>query len=74
MNCPHDGNSLEEHLTGASKAGRQHCYDCGCCFEKDGKTVRVQACDFVSLPPTPEAEPEVESPAVTRGRPQTRGE
>lgn len=39
MNC-HCGAALTPHEGTGAKLGALHCYECNCCFQKDGKTPR----------------------------------
>ncbi len=74
MICPHCASQLVEHLTGASKQGAQHCHGCGCCFQKDGKTLRegITACEFSPPAVETEADEADPDPVVEETRPTGR--
>lgn len=53
MNCPHDGAELRDHQEFMPKAFPAfHCFECGCCFEEDGETVRenTPVCEQAQAP------------------------
>lgn len=71
MKCTHCKADLVPHeVSGTVKEGALHCYACGCCFLKDGKTPRegVPVCAQAPVEEAAPAAPEPDEDEPKRGR------